>query len=110
MFEGLKARRAEKKARAALTRRSVELSEDEGLIAQNAPEVAGMGFVNGGAYILDAIREWRQTATEEQCVEFAGRLKASQDTWSEDGLTMPWWGNLVVLRNYQAELAADPRS
>lgn len=106
MFQLLKERFAANRTRNRANRRSIRLSEDEALIAQHAPEVSGMGFVNGGAFVLSAINEWRSAATPDQLAEFAGRLEALQTAWENEGLTMPWWGNLKELRDYQAEL--DP--
>ncbi len=63
-----------------------------------------MSDVEGMAYVLKQIEEWNKGCTQEQATTFAGRLLASNDAWSADGLTMPYWGNLWVLRNYQREL------
>ena len=106
MFKALRDKLAANRERNELNRRSVALSEDETLIAAHAPEVASMGFVNGGAFVLSAIREWKATANEAELHEFARRLQASQESWTAEGLTMPWWGNLKVLRDYQAELSS----
>lgn len=104
MFKRLRDKLASTREQNEANRRSVELSEDEGLIAEHAPEVAGMGFVDGGAFILRAIKEWQATASQAELHEFARRLQASQASWTAEGLTMPWWGNLKVLRDYEADL------
>ncbi len=90
--------------RIELTRRSVDLSNDERLIAENAPELSGMGFVKGAAFVLEQIDEFNKTATEAHSIELAGRLLASNRSWEADGLAMPYWGNLVVLRRLQADI------
>ncbi len=87
-----------------LTRRSVQINEDEEAIARLAPELAGMGFVKGGAFVLSEIDRFRENCTPEQAVELARRLLASNESWKSEGLTMPYWGNLVVLRTLQAEI------
>ena len=63
-----------------------------------------MSDVEGMAYTLRAIEEWNRTCTPEEAAEFASRLQASQESWRADGLTMPYWGNLWVLRTYEAQL------
>lgn len=93
-----------RKERQALVRESVRISEDPAAIAEHAPELVGMSFVEGGAYIMRAIDEFNETATPEQSAMFAGRLIASQQAWADDGLTMPYWANLWILRTLQTEL------
>lgn len=99
---------AARKRRIELTRKSLSINDDEAAIAANVPELAGMGFVKGAAYTLGEIDRFRETCTPEQAALFAGRLIASQQSWTEDGLTMPYWGNLWVLRKLQAEIAERP--
>ena len=91
---------------ASLTRRSVAINDDKAAISQMAPELIGMSFVEGGAYILKQIEAFNSSSTGEQRMEFAARLLASNQSWADKGLTMPYWGNLVVLRRFQAELAS----
>jgi hypothetical protein len=88
------------------TKRSGAISDDEALIAQHAPELTGMGFVDGGAFILDQIDTFNKTATPEQSLELTARLQASHVSWEEEGLTMPYWANLVVLRRLQADISS----
>lgn len=90
--------------RAELARESVRISEDQDAIAEHAPELVGMDFVEGGAFILREIEAFNATATPDESAELAGRLMGSQRSWAADGLTMPYWANLVVLRRLQAEL------
>lgn len=104
---GLRQWWTENRKNAELTRRSVELNEDESLIALQVPELAGMGFVAGGAHILKAIQAFRETCTPQQQIEFSRRLQSSNDSWAQEGLTMPYWGSLWVLRTYQAELESE---
>ncbi len=95
---------ASRKARAEQTKKSVEINEDEALIRENAPEIAGMGFVEGGAFILKQQDNFRASCTTDQAQELNRRLKESNASWEAEDLTMPYWGTLVVLRTYQAEL------
>ncbi len=87
-----------------LTRRSLEISEDQALIANHVPELEGMDDVSGMAYVLKQIDKWNSVCSPEQAAVFASRLIASNESWKAEGLTMPFWGNLWVLRTYQAEL------
>jgi hypothetical protein len=91
----------------AAHRRSLEIDSDQALIAQQVPELVGMSDVERMAYILAQIEEWNKTCSPEQAATLAGRLKASQKSWKNDGLTMPTWGNLWVLRTYQEELGQE---
>ena len=59
------------------------------------------------AYVLEQIGEWNKVCTPEQAATFADRLKASGDSFTAEGLTMPYWANLWVLRTYQAQLGMD---
>lgn len=93
--------------REAATRRSLALNDDEKLIATQVPELAGMGSVQGMAYVLEQIQEWNKTCTKEQAATFSVRLLASNEAWTANRMTMPYWGNLWVLRNYQRELGHD---
>lgn len=90
--------------KAEATRRSLALNGDQDLIAQQVPELVGMSDVDGMAYVLEQIREWNKTCTKEQAATFAERLMASSQSFQAEGLTMPYWGNLWVLRTYQTEL------
>lgn len=96
---------AARRLRAEQTRRSLAINDDEQAIAAMVPELAGMGFVAGGAHVLREVDRFNETCTPEQAAEFAGRLIASQQAWADDGLTMPYWGNLVVLRRLQEEIS-----
>ena len=80
------------------------LNTDQGVIGHQVPELLGMSQVEGMAYALRQIDLWNETATPERAVELAERLIASQEAFSSEGRTMPYWGNLWVLRNYQREL------
>ncbi len=97
----------QRKETAKATRRSWEISENRELIAQYVPELSGMDTVEGMAYTLRQIDEWKVTRTENEALLFAQRLIASRDTWQADGLTMPYWANLWVMRTLQAELGYD---
>ena len=93
--------------RAARTRESLALNSDQDLIAQQTPELVGMTDTEGMAYVLRQIAEWNETCSKEQAETFAERLKSSNHSWEAQGLTMPYWGNLWVLRAYQLELGLD---
>lgn len=93
--------------RAEANRRSLAVNGDQGLIAEQVPELAGMSDVDGMAYVLHQIDEWKAACTREQATTFAGRLRASNESFQAEGLTMPYWGNLWVLRTYQIELGMD---
>lgn len=93
--------------RAAAARRSLAINDDQELVARQVPELAGMTDVEGMAYVLRQVDEWNKHCTEEQAITFADRLIASNEAWEAEGLTMPFWGNLWVLRTYQSELGYD---
>src|SRR3546814_5509476 len=59
-------------------RRSVALNDDQVLIAQQVPELAGMSDVQGMAYVLEQIEDWNKICTPEQAATFSGRLMASR--------------------------------
>lgn len=80
------------------------LNTDQGVIGDQVPELLGMSDVEGMAYVLRQLDLWNETAMPEQAAVLAGRLIASQESWRSEGRTMPYWGNLWVLRNYQREL------
>lgn len=101
---GLREWWAERKLRNEQVRRSLAINDDEDAIAAMVPELAGMGFVAGGAYLMREMDKFNATCTPEQSAELAGRLIASQQAWADEGLTMPYWGNLVVLRKLQEEI------
>lgn len=94
------------KARRSARAANLALNDDEASKAIWAPEVAGMDFVQGGAYILKEIDSFKRLYGQEAAEEFAYRFKASVETWERQGLTSPYWNALVVLRNLQAEI--DP--
>lgn len=97
----------ENRERSAATRRSLALSGDQEMIARQVPELVGMSDVEGMAYVLRQIDEWNKTCSPDEAENFSARLKASNESWAEQGLTMPYWGNLWVLRTYQAQLGHD---
>jgi hypothetical protein len=89
------------------TRRSLAMNDDRELIASQVPELAGMGMVEGMAYALQQIEVWKTQATPDQVSEFINRGKRSIASFETEGLTMPYWGSLWVLRTYQRELGLD---
>lgn len=95
------------KARAESNRISLALNTDENLIGEHVPELLGMSDVEGMAYVMEQIEAWNQECTKEQATMFVARLAASKDSWDNDGLLMPYWGNLWVLRNLQVEIGWD---
>jgi hypothetical protein len=66
-----------------------------------------MSDVEGMAYTLQEIENWRPTATPEQWREIQRRQSESIATFEADGLIMPYWGNLWLLRRYQHDLGFD---
>ena len=103
MFAWLKTHR-EKAERA---RRSVAISNDQSLIADQVPELAGMSDVEGMAHVFVVLDEFRANSTQEQRNELQRRLGESSASFDQQGLTMPYWGNLWVVRTYQAQLGWD---
>lgn len=101
---GLRQWWAKQREAAALTRQSLALNDDKELIAQQVPELIGMSDVEGMAYTLEQIRQWNLTCSPDQAATLASRLAATNEAFKADGLTMPYWGNLWVLRTLQAEL------
>lgn len=104
---GLRAWWSQYREQAAATRLSVQLNGDQELIASQVPELTGMTEVQGMAYVMQQLQEWSQTCTPEQAIVFAARLVSSNETWNQQGLTMPYWGNLWVLRTLQAEIGLN---
>jgi hypothetical protein len=95
------------RAHAANVRRSLAINDDQELIAVQVPELSGMSDVEGMAYTLQQINEWKATASPEQIAEFSRRGRESMAAFEKDGLTMPYWGSLWILRTYQKSLGLD---
>lgn len=89
----------------ARVRENLAMNSNQEAIAHFVPELLGVDEVKGMAHVLDQIGEWNKTCTPDQAATFAGRLIASQESWEKDGMVMPYWGTLAVLRSYQDELA-----
>ncbi|MXP43069.1 hypothetical protein [Allopontixanthobacter sediminis] len=66
-----------------------------------------MSEVEGMAHTLQAIDGFHQACAPDESIEFRRRLLGSQEAFKADGLTMPYWGSLWVLRTYQAQLGMD---
>jgi hypothetical protein len=62
-------------------------------------------MMDGTAYAFDQIDEFRKSCTAAELHEFVRRLKISLANWQEAGIAMPYRENLVVLRQFQADLA-----
>lgn len=92
---------------AARARRSLALNDDQELIAQQVPELVGMTDVQGMAYTLQQVDQWKATASAEQLSEFFRRGHESMAAFERDGLIMPYWGSLWILRTYQKSLGLD---
>src|SRR3546814_16776607 len=69
-------------------RRSVALNDDQVLIAQQVPELAGMSDVQGMAYVLEQIEDWNKICTPTQAATISGRLMALNESSNADGWTM----------------------
>lgn len=93
--------------KAAFNRRSLAISDDKELRASQVPELIGMSDVEGMAHTLQAIENFHQACSPEESAEFRRRLLGSQQSFTAEGLLMPYWGNLWVLRTYQRELGLD---
>ena len=89
------------------TRRSLAINDDKELMSSQVPELVGMDNVEGMAYALRQIDDWKADATPDQMSEFISRGKRSIASFEAEGLTMPYWGSLWVLRTYQRELGLD---
>jgi hypothetical protein len=97
----------ENRNKAELNRRSLALNGDQQLIAQQVPELVGMSEVEGMAYVLQEIQDWNKICTKEQAETVAARLLASKEAFEAQGLIMPYWAALWVLRTYQIALGLD---
>lgn len=86
---------------------NLALNSDQDVIAEQVPELLGMTEVEGMAYVLRQIDEWNEYATPENAILLATRLQSSIDSWKAEGRTMPYWGNLWVLRTLQRELGIE---
>ena len=104
---GLRRWWAKQRETAALTRQSLAWNDDPELIAEQVPELTGMSDVEGMAYTLEQMRQWNLTCSRAEAAALANRLAASNEAFEADGLTMPYWGNLWVLRALQAKLGYD---
>ena len=97
----------ERQKRSASVSKSLQLNRDQTLVANQVPELAGMGEVEAMAYTFEQIEQWNAVCTKAQATELALRLVGSNASFETEGLTMPFWANLWVLRTYQAELGMD---
>ena len=88
-------------------KRSLALNDDRELMASQVPELAGMDMVEGMAYALRHIDQWKAVATPSQLSEFRRRGNESIASFEAQGLTMPYWGSLWILRTYQRQLGFD---
>jgi hypothetical protein len=98
---------SESRRRAEFAQCALEMSCDAGAIARLAPEVAGMSAVRGAAYVLQRIAIFQESSTPAQARMLAARLLEVRQVWEGQGLPMPYWGNLAVLRTLQAEIAVQ---
>lgn len=85
----------------------VALNENQEIIAIQVPELSGMNSVEGMAYVMTQIQDWNKVCTAQNALEFAHRLAGSHDAMKAEGLQLPYWANLWVLRTYQKELGFD---
>jgi hypothetical protein len=97
----------ERMRRVGSAQRTPETDNDQRAIARLAPEVWGMNFVAGAAYVLDKVMIFQESCTPAQAKIFTSRLSESRRLWEAQELTMPYWGNLAVLRTLQGEIAAQ---
>jgi hypothetical protein len=80
---------------------------DENAIARLAPELSGMALVEGASHVRHKLEVFQESCTPAQAKILTSRLLASRQIWEAQGLAMPYWGTLVVLRTLQAEIAAQ---
>ena len=88
-------------------RYSTKLNSDQSEIAFQVPELVGMSDVEGMAYTLQQIDAWKATCTIEEASEFSRLGQLSIESFENNGLMMPYWGSLWVLRTYQKSLGLD---
>jgi hypothetical protein len=98
---------SESRKRAEFAQRALDMSCDAGAIARLAPEVAGMSAARGAAYVCQRIAIFQESSTSAQARMLAARLLEARQVWEGQGLPMPYWGNLAVLRTLQAEIAVQ---
>ena len=103
---GLKSWWAGSKERASQNRQQQSFANPQ-LIASQVPELTGMSFVDGAAHTLEETEAWRQTASEQEWAEVQRRQLETIATFEAEGVVMPYWGNLWLLRTYQRELGLD---
>lgn len=96
-----------RKERAEKRRINLELNSNQQIIAEKVPELIGLSEVDGMAYVLQQIQRWNKTCSEIEAAILSERLEQSNFEWQSEGLIMPYWGNLWVLRTYQTELGHD---
>ncbi len=66
-----------------------------------------MSDVEGMAYTLQQVELWKATCRPEEAIEFSRRGKASIESFEFDGLTMPYWATLWILRTYQRSIGLN---
>ncbi len=93
--------------KAAVARCFSDINEDQVLIEAQVPELAGMTSVQGIAHSLQQFIEWNSTCTTQDAAEVAGRVAASCESLRAQGLPVPYWCDLWVLRRYQAASAVE---
>ena len=82
-------------------------ARDPAFVASKVPELKGMSDVQGIAYTFREIERWRSTASPKEWDELKRRQARSAAPFQAEGLTLPYWGNLWLLRTYQRELGQD---
>jgi hypothetical protein len=91
--------------RASLAQHALEMTCDARAMTRMAPEIAGMSAAQGGRYVRQRIAIFQECGTPGEAATLATRLSQAQRMWEGQGLPMPYWGDLVVLRTLQAEIA-----
>jgi hypothetical protein len=79
--------------------------DDEQAINRHAPEVAGMDPAKAAAFVRSSLALFHEGCLPIQEKILAAWLSDARRVWQAQGLAMPYWGNLVVLRSLQAEIA-----
>lgn len=77
--------------------------QEQQLIAEHAPELAGKDFVQSAAYVLEAIEAFKNRADPSARLRFAEALSEQQAQWAARGEPMPVWATLKLLREHKSD-------
>jgi hypothetical protein len=80
---------------------------DAAAITRHAPELHGLSRKQTSQYIADRLRYFRQSCSSLEASVLDVRLSECRRSWEAQGAAMPEWSALVVLRELQADIAAQ---